>query len=188
MMKKICLAIFLTLSVFVSNAEVYKSVDQNGNVTFSDIQAKGAKEVKVRETITYQSPVLDREIAGNSVIEDASPSTEAVVKDNPNFRYKTLKITSPIDGETLFRNLGTNNVEVEYTLEPLLQEGHALVLLMNGEKQESFSFQDMFRGEYSFQLEIVDETGRIRAESNVVKIRVHQPTVPRPVQRPFTVN
>ncbi len=58
MKSRLAIAI-LGLTAFASHADIYKSVDEDGHVTYSNIPAKGAKKLNIEPLTTLPKPHAD---------------------------------------------------------------------------------------------------------------------------------
>ena len=145
-----CLAWCLTL-----NAQVYRSVDKDGNVTYTDQPGNGAQEVEVKELETIRS------------LE--SPELRPLPKKNqPTEVYSDLSITSPADDESVRENSGLLTVTVQLT--PALRGNDTLVLYMDGNeyargKSTTFMMSNVDRGSHQLRVAVVDSQGRQQAAS-----------------------
>lgn len=145
------IALFITLPL---SAEVYRSVDKDGNVVFSDEESPGSEKVIVPEVQTISPPA-----AGPSTYKRPALKTMA---------YKELAVASPADDEAVRDNAG--NISVSVTFQPELFFGDTLVLYMDGtevgsNKQGSFSLKNVDRGTHQLRAVIKDSNGRIRKSS-----------------------
>ena len=105
-MNKLFIITLCCLSL-VANAEekkVYKTVDEQGNVTFSDVPAKGAEKVKVPTTPTFKAP-------------DYSSILPKENQQAGKIKYEKVSIASP-KHDQVFWNVEANNIPVSTDLEP----------------------------------------------------------------------
>lgn len=162
-----------SLSLFVSHApraedatapasgggkKVYKQVNPDGTITYSDKPAAGAEEVKVPTVPTYQPPKVP-EFTPYQKPEKPAP-----------FAYDSLKITSPANDETIRENVG--DVTVVLSVSPSLRPGHRIEYLLDGASverstQSSYQFKNMDRGSHNLTAQIVDESGNVLNSSSV---------------------
>jgi hypothetical protein len=96
--------------------EVYKTVDKDGKVTYSDRPSDGAEPVKVAPTnrMTETAPPAP------------SPTAKAAAPERP---YTMAAITEPADGATISDPIG--NFTVRYTLDPPRRPSDSVRLLMD---------------------------------------------------------
>ena len=161
----VLLLALLTTSVDV-NAKIYKSVDAEGRVVFTDIPPKDDQqsvEVETYNTYTPATPIAtpESEAEVEEPVEDVAPS------------YTSLRITAPSDDEPVRENAG--NVTISVTSTPALDtsRGHTLqvllddVVMANGEGN-SLSLTNVDRGTHSVIVQIVDAQGEIKITSEAV--------------------
>ena len=159
----------LFLSVLVSVtavAEVYRSVDAEGNVTYSDKPHDGAKKVEVNEPTIIPSTRNQIRLNAGETTKKASP-------------YTTVEIVTPANEETL-RNV--QSVSVSGLLVPGLQTsfGHRAQLLFDGspirEPGSSLraTLNEVDRGTHTLQLIVIDTAGTTIARSPVSTFFLHK--------------
>jgi hypothetical protein len=160
-------AITLALLATVSYAQIYKQVDEDGNVTFTDQPPADGQPVELGTTNTAPPPV-------NAYPRRAAPSEKAAKSTY------TATITSPAN-ETIIPN-GPGNFSVSATVSPALQGDHRLQLLIDGtpvqepQKGGSWSLTNVFRGEHSLVVSVIDETGAQVTASEPVIVFVFRPS------------
>jgi hypothetical protein len=149
-----------------AQAEIYKTVDEDGNVVFTDIPPR--EDDENAEQIIIEDP-------NSFAVEEAIPNADAWIVEpqegegeEPPFRYQALEIVSPADDEPVRENAG--NITIVTNLNPRLQRGHLARLLMDGNivqegPQASFSLANVDRGTHTIRVEIVDESGQVMIRS-----------------------
>lgn len=150
-----------------AQAEIYRTVDENGNVVFTDIPPR--EDDENAEQIIIENP-------NSFAVEEAIPNADAWIvepeegeTEEAPFRYEALDIVSPADDEPVRENAG--NITVVTNLSPRLQRGHVARLLMDGSvaqegSQASFDLANVDRGTHTIAVEIVDENGRVLIRSD----------------------
>lgn len=151
--------IFLTQ---LASAEVYRSVDKDGNVVFSDEASPDAETVIIPEVQTIPPP----KVGGRY---EAPPPKEEF--------YRELLVTSPAHDSTIRDNTG--NISVGVSVDPSLQGGHQLVLYMDGQevssgRQLSFTLNNVDRGTHQLRAVIKDAKGRIVKSSKSSSFHLHR--------------
>ncbi|TNE83299.1 MAG: DUF4124 domain-containing protein [Gammaproteobacteria bacterium] len=145
-------------------AQVYKQVDEHGNVTYTDnppADEKGAEPLKL--------PAINTQPA-------LQPKPKPSKKASESSGYEEVSILSPAQDATI--PPGQLNVVVQVFLKPALKPGHLVQLLHNGQPQgepayaTSFSIDQLIRGEHSLQARVVDEEGTVIASSSAITIHV----------------
>lgn len=164
-------AILPLVFVYVGDlfAEVYRSVDAEGNVTYSDTPHAGATKIDV------PSPTI-------------IPSTRAQTKLKPDKQKKTavpytsLSIVQPADESTL-RNV--QSVSVRAQISPNLQTsfGHRAQILFNGQPLGSpgaglsATINDIERGAHTLQVVVTGKDGATIDQSPVSRFYLHKNSV-----------
>ena len=169
--------IFVLLGLLATTAvtaDVWRWVDDEGVVHFSDTPREGAELVDVSESSRSTGARVHRDTAPNSS-DDAATTTEQA------FKYESLSISSPGADETLWNIEGTLNVSL--ALSPGLQTGHQVRVYFNGEARmvnsTSFTLDEVHRGAHNIQAEVLDATGRLMIRSTSNRFYVQQNTVRR---------
>ena len=166
--------ILLLLALFAAAApasEIYKWVDEDGVVHFSDQPRAGAERVVLPEPNTIRSPVRaqrQQDDADDVAQQPAEP-----------FSYESLEIASPAAEETLWNIEGV--LDVSLALTPSLQAGHQVRVYFDGTPQEvrgtSFQLEEVWRGVHNIQAEVVDENGQLMIRSQPNRFYVQQNTI-----------
>ncbi len=163
--------LFGLLCSSVSAEQIYKSVDKDGNVIFSDHPTGNAatSETVDVEPVNTVSPPPPMPVPAT-----AAPATPAA----PSY---TVTITAPAH-ETTIPN-GPGSFSVAASTSPPLQAGETLQLLMDGEKQGdpqssgSWQLTNVFRGEHHLSVQRLSADGEVLASSPNAVVYVHRPTV-----------
>jgi len=160
------------LAAAAASADVWRWIDDDGVVHFSDTPQAGAELVDVSESSRSTGARLYRNTAPSSS-DDAAAATEQA------FRYESLSISSPGAEETLWNIEGT--LSVSLSLSPGLQTGHQVRVYFNGEPRmvnsTSFTLDEVYRGVHNIQAEVLDSTGRLMIRSTSNRFYVQQNTV-----------
>lgn len=177
--------IFLSLALAATaparSAEVYRWTDGAGQTHYSDRPQPGAERI----TITVSPPASGSpegasSAGGSQATEEETPA--------PFARYQSLTITSPAQEQVLWNIEG--QLEVAAAVQPALQPGHALQFSLDGRSLTAepgstrVQFPEVFRGEHSLQVEVVDATGRPLVSSPTTRFFVRQTALPNPVPAP----
>ena len=156
----------LCLPAQAGESRIYRTVDEDGNVIFTDIPPRDDDESA--EQIVVETP-------NSFAVEEAIPSSDAWIVETDDeeteapFRYTALEIVSPADDEPIRENMG--NITVVTNVSPRLQSGHVVRLLMDGSvaqegPQGTFSLANVDRGTHTIAVEIADETGNVLIRSS----------------------
>jgi len=155
-----------------AQAVVYKSIDRQGHVIFSDTPQRGSKPVKIQTPQTYTPPPSP--LATTTPTPTSQQDEQAV---GP-FKYHTFAISFPIQNDTLRDNSG--NMTVNINLVPPLRSGDKVQLEMNGKKlgfpqaTTVFSLTNVDRGTHNIQAKIIDKNGKAIGKSGAVIFHMHQ--------------
>jgi len=162
------LLIFVFLIAATASAEEkgYKVVRPDGTVEFSDQPQPGAVEIPLPQSQGYEPAPLppsesDRGVAHNAV--------KSVVT------YRQLTITAPVADETFQSAEGPVHVQVQ--IEPSLQPGHKLVILLDGKAAGSgvsATLANLDRGTHTVSAEVRDGDGKVVKSSAPVTFHVKQ--------------
>jgi hypothetical protein len=147
---------------------VYKWVDAQGIVHYSDQPHPNAQKLEVRGAQTFSAM--------------PAPSSPAPVQTQPSGpAYDSCAISQPADQQTLM-NVYSATAMVQTS--PQLRTGDQIHLFVDGKQipgsSSAFTFP-VFRGQHSVQAVIEDSTGQIVCETASVTFYVHQPSIQNPV-------
>lgn len=145
-------------------ADVYRSVDENGNIIYTDKPTPDAEKIRIDEIQTIEPPDTPE-----------FTYTPPTPRDEPS-QYKVLKITSPADGDAIEDAAG--NLSVSVSVEPALSPGHKIALFVDGNKTGegggSFNLQNVDRGTHSLSAAILDNAGNELIRSGPVSVTLHR--------------
>lgn len=148
--------------------EIYKHVDKNGNVSFSDRPLDGGKPIDLSPTNSAGSIALPKQ---NRRLSDSSPTGE----------YQSLRITRPQNDVTIHDNAGNLGVAVQVA--PALRSGDSIRLLVDGssplEDSTSGGFQllNVDRGTHQLQAQLLDNLGNVLLVSELVTVHLRRQSV-----------
>lgn len=172
-----CLPIVLLCCLpLTASAAVYKWVDADGTVHYSDTPRDGAEEVHVAPPQTYQPGALP------AFTPRPEPPT-------PVPAYSRFELTAPADDGTIRDNTGA--ITVSFAIEPELKTelGHRLVVLLDGQPQApvqaaSVTLDNVDRGTHSLQGRIVDANGKVVISTPSIQVHLHRQSVQMPLRKP----
>lgn len=174
---------------FTAGAEIYKSVNEEGNVTFSDKPTPGAEEIEKKDVPTVPSRMPQADIGGSN---DETGEEE---KEAGN-RYDSIAIVSPENDTAIRENSG--QVSVSVSVQPALAETHQIALYMDGteaarSRTPTFQFSNVDRGTHTLAAAVVGSDGNeiVRSDSISFTLLRHsqlhrdadvpgQPDIPQP--------
>jgi len=174
-MKNILLISFLMVSLLVFNfasAALYKGVDAEGKVIYSDTPFQDAEK--------FSPPPLSVVGAAKKKVE----KTDKVEEKPAPFKYLSFDIVTPKSNETLRNEF---NVAVTLKIKPRLNtaENHTITMMVNGKpviknsQNLSFKVGRLDRGANELQALIKNQSGKTVARTRTTVIFVHQTAVGR---------
>lgn len=162
----------------IAHAEVYMHTDADGKVSFSDRPtpaSKGENVEKVDIQETNSTPAV-------------APSATATSKSQSETDDYSIRITSPIDGATFTNEV--RDLTISAVIEPSLEENHSLVATLNGQRASNQSskgstvvIQDINRGQQQVQLQLMNSSGNMVAQSQSVSVNIIRRNLPRATPR-----
>lgn len=173
--------VFILLVVLLAgvgaSAEVYRWVDEDGLIHFSDRPHEGAETVVLPQAQSFSAPAVSR----RQQIAEAEAETDPSEFDG----YKSLRIIRPGQDEVLWNTGGLVDVQVDP--EPQLQSGHNIQLFLDGQRvsglaggQRTFQLSEVYRGAHSLRAEIHDADGNGLFQSVAITFTVQQTSVQNP--------
>ena len=157
--------LLLTLAVMIyggiADARFYKSVDEQGNIVYSDTPTIGAEQLTPPPISTVESRPVPKE-SGKEAQKTGEAGTEEPAKKPPT-RYSKFSVVSPQNDATIWDNNGS--VPVSLLLEPPLdtENGHSVWVYVDGKavvrKSQSLvqPLSGIDRGTHKIRAEIRDE-------------------------------
>lgn len=151
-------------------AEVYRHVDAQGNVTFSDEPMDGGEPVTVKPVTTITLPKPQD-------VQDPPAVAEEVEREGAG--YNQVSILSPNDGEAF--HSGSGNVQFRVSSTPALKPGHKYEVTLDGQPlgqgtSGALTVNNIDRGTHEATVHIVNEDG-IRVKSgDSISFTVHRPS------------
>ena len=169
---RILLLTMLLLLPQLGAAQIYKTTDENGNVSYSDTPPSSgpSEEIRLREINSTPPPP--------SVDIPRQPTDDPGQQPDNSYR---IAITSPPDETSI--PMGPGNFSVSATVEPNVGNGELLQLLLDdspwGEPQPggNWALTNVFRGAHTVKVAVVDKEGKRLAESSPITVYVFRPSV-----------
>ncbi|PXF64007.1 DUF4124 domain-containing protein [Kangiella spongicola] len=134
---------------------MYKKIDKDGNVVFTDKPIPGSKPITVKTDVNVVSTPKPAYKA--PTISDSSEEDD----DEKKFKYEVLAIDTPKNDEGIRANDGRINVIVAVT--PNLRPNHSVQLKLDGnnvgqaQKIPYFNLTEVERGTHQLQAMIIDD-------------------------------
>lgn len=175
-MRRLVWTLCLLASFTAGGTEVYRWVDGDGVVHFSDRPEEGAERVELQQVQTFTAPPV-RPVARGG---DSSAGT-----DDSQFRYQELEFVEPGQEEVLW-NIG-GQLDVSMRLQPRLQPGHQISLYLDDQpvrdhRSSSLTAQvkNVPRGTHVLRAEVRDPEGKVLIRSQPRTFSVQQTSVLNP--------
>jgi len=186
-MRMLLLLAGLTLSLVAASQEIYRWVDKNGVVHYSDQPGSANAElINVIEPNAYEA----QDAAAAAASGGREPEDEPGESD-----YGALTIVSPEQDQVFFGADAVVSASAE--LEGTLRPDHSVVFFLNGERHAAEGLDAQFpglpRGSYFLRASVLDQNGRAVITSPQTAFHVRQPSInspqspqarPRPRARP----
>jgi len=168
-----CLLASLLSSNFAS-AEIYKTVDKNGRVTYSDTPPPNtnATPVELKPLNTTPPP---------TALPDLTPSNPAPTTQAE--QPYVVQLIAPANGTTLMPN--ERSVTLSASLSQNLQNGDLFAYKIDGAimaktSEYTYVLNEPPRGEHTLSVDIVDTEDNSLAQSEPVTLLVMRPIIKQP--------
>lgn len=172
-------ALLMLLLLLPVHAEIYRWIDDSGNVVFSDEPQPGAERVDLPPSTTY-TPV-DEEAATDEILKlSPEDEDEAQQLDVPDYQ---IRIVAPANDESIWVNNG--DVTVSMIVEPTLdaERGDQVILRLDGEpvseprNTTTFQLNNLSRGTHSLDATVVDSNGVALTSTGTVTFHLHRASI-----------
>lgn len=177
-MIKCLIALIAILPVAASAQSIWTWVDENGQRHYSDTEVPGAVPFEIGETQTFSGSALT---GGRSPVTSPTAAARAQTTPSSATIYSSFNIVSPEPEETL-RNTG-GNLSLAFTTTPVLGTGHRVDVVLDGVRQNlnvrssPVTVPEVFRGEHTVRLVVIDSAGAVVQRSEPVRFYVQQTSV-----------
>lgn len=178
-----CLATVLLLSAVPSSAqEIYRVVDEDGNVTYTDRKPDdGSDPMDLPELSVVEPGKLgDPEVVGAG--ESAGEPARSDREEAPNLAFR---ITSPGQEDTIWNTAMQLPVQLELGVD--IPPGAQIVIFLDGQPQQaiqstSTTLEGVERGPHELRAELQTASGRVLARTEPVTFFMRQQSAlhPRP--------
>ena len=167
----------LYLSLFVTcslSAEIYRLVDEGGNVLFSDQPHPEATLIEVNALPTYTPITTSFNVSESKSIEDSRADIA------PEYE---VEIISPRDDQAFWDSSGTVAIQVQLQPELDASRGDLIKVMLDGkeigEPQEStvISLTNVDRGTHSLNVAVVSAEQKILSSSDTIEFHLHRRSV-----------
>ena len=168
-------ALSLALTASPLLAQVYKVVDKDGNVTYTDQPpGDGSKPVELAPISVIEAPTYEK--APKVTAEDEAEKKMSLSYLRRN--YKDFAIISPQQEESVWKPDGP--ISIAWNTRYAIQEGMQVTVYLDGKVHTTTSEQvvavaGLERGEHSIKAELRDAKNRTIATTEQVVFFVRQP-------------
>lgn len=167
----ISLMVMLLLLAATTQAEVYKSVDKYGNVTYTDDPSTAEKSGKAEKVKVRPTNVMP---AGKPMELSEPDTMSEPERDQTNY---AIRIVSPENEYTV--TPGQRDLIIAVSLQAPLKEGAKIAYYMDGEllgkgTVNNYSIREIFRGEHNIYAQVEDSSGNVLSKSATVTVYVHR--------------
>jgi len=153
------------LLTFSASAELYKGLDAEGNMVYSDKPFKNSEQFTPPSLTIMDAPKVQPKKEVDKEAEEKA------------FKYTRFSITAPKNNEVIWNN---PQLMVSLKVSPALnvKEGHTTWLMMDGKplvkKSRSLLLQinRADRGEHKLQAQIRDKKGKIIKRSKTITVHI----------------
>jgi len=182
------LALACILWTSLATAQIYKVVDAEGNITFTDqAPADGSPPMKLPELsiITTDMPEETPATAGDAEAAETTAPVELTPRELRRM-YRDFHITRPLQEETFW---GTaNTVVVQWGSSTALQAGMQVRVFINGTAQavtqEGMLALTLDRGAHTVYAELLDARGKVLITAPKITFFIKQQSIGMNAQRP----
>ena len=171
MKQTLWLVIFVTLGV---QADIYRSIDRDGNVTFTDEPDTKAELIELEESMTYEA----LPIAVAVPTENATLPSEAAKKP----KYK-ISIMSPEKNQSIWEGSGVLTATVSVQPELNADRADQLQFKLDGkavsgpQSELSYAFENIERGSHILAVSVVDKNGKVLKTSKSILFHMQRASI-----------
>lgn len=148
---------------------MYKKVDKDGNITFTDQAIPGSQQITVKTDVNVVTTPKPRVLRPN-------PDASSANQQKP-FKYDVLAIDTPKNDEPVRANNGDINIVAG--ISPNLRRGHSVQLSMDGsavgsiQKIPYFNLNNVDRGTHKISISVInDDTQEVIQTSEIISFHV----------------
>ena len=151
-------------------ADVYRQVDAQGNVTFSDEPTSGAEAIEIKPVTTIKLP------KPQDLERDDQPEQQ---RQQQKPQYSTVEFAAPQNNQAF--HSGNGNVEFRLTSNPALRNGHKYEVTIDGQPvgqsaTSTIMVQNMDRGTHQAGINIVNQNGVQVISGAGITFTIHRPS------------
>jgi len=168
-MNRLLLILFacLTVTSMVAADPLYKWVDNQGNVHYSDKPQPGAQKIMMPKAQTFTAPQAATPQEGTG-----TPSNQSAAQS-----YTQITIASPADQDVFWN---TTSVVVSVSLVPGLMAGDSVTITVDGKSQTvsttSATFDGLERGEHTVTASVTSSSSGVVLNAKPVTFYIQRGT------------
>ena len=177
-MYKCLIALISLFPAAAMAAPAWTWVDEQGRRHYSDVPVEGATQIELSGSQTFSGSALRPAANAAATASTASTAAADATDATPAVSYTLLEILSPTREET-FNNIGAQ-LPISVATFPALRAGHRFDVIYDGVRRAvgsrtlEFTLNDVFRGEHTITILIVDAEGQEIRRSAPVTFFVRQ--------------
>jgi len=165
-MRIFLLIIVISIAVSLEAEDVYKSVDEDGNVIYTDVPVADGEKIQIKNVQPIKTAPVES--------TESSPDQEPQEKT-----YTRLEITSPKEGDSIYDNNGIINISLSVVPALRAREGDKLILHMDGQqidesKRNQFNLNGIETGRHRFVVVIINKDEKELKRSTPVSLTLYQ--------------
>jgi hypothetical protein len=165
-MRIFLLLIGISIALSAQAEAVYKSVDEDGNVIYTDAPTSDAEKIQLKNVQPIETAPVET--------TESSPVQEPQEKT-----YTKLEITSPKEGDSIYDNSGIINISLSVVPALRAREGDKLILHMDGQqidesKRNQFNLNGIEPGRHSFVAIIINKEEKELKRSTPVTLTLYR--------------
>jgi len=170
-------AISLAVMATPLSAQVYKVVDEDGNVSYTDqAPADGSGPIELRPISVIEAPTYETPAKASK--DDTQDGEKEMSLSYLRKNFKDFAIISPQSEESVWRPDGP--IPIAWSTQYALLEGMQVIIYLDGKRhtattQQMIGVPNMDRGEHTVKAELRDSKNRIVAATDQVRFFVRQP-------------
>ena len=172
-MRTVAFTLLSLLCSITLAATVYRWVDEDGVVHYSDQPHPNAEKLQVHAAQTYKPSALDTPAGGGGNASQAAAAP-----------YRGCAIVQPQDGQAL-ANIDSLTVVVQ--TDPQLHQGDKVYVTVDGQALnggnptgQQFVLSPVDRGTHTAQAQVKDASGAVQCQTPPVTFEVHQNSLLNP--------
>jgi hypothetical protein len=156
-----------------SSSSIYRNVDEDGVVEFTDQGIGDSEKIKLKSTNTFKA--AEKKITPRPAVNDDSDETESLNVT----KYTNVSISSPTPDQQIRSNDGLLTVSISVTPSLNVAGGDQIELYFDGRsqgKQQStqFNLSEVYRGQHRVQAKVINKSGTVLEISNPIQFVIHK--------------